>query len=117
MCSRLLDPPAHRAGLEAPGGDDRLDGTAMHNQGDDQRNQRRVGGLPKEGSPAPRTEGVPANRARVKLFAAVVNGNVALLGLTPCRTGRIRAELLVRIHRASPGWQTQEILRGSALLF
>src|SRR4051794_32083970 len=97
MGTGLGDPAAHGAGLEAPGGDNGFNRTAMGDQGENQRNERRIGVLAEEGRARAGREGLATDPTAVTLWALRVNGHVALVDLAPGRTGRIGAKLAVRI--------------------
>ena len=85
--------------VEAEGGDDRLDGTAMAEQGDHEGHQ--IDGLlePVERGIAGGGEGAAAGGASITPFLAAMDGDVAEAELAPCGAVGVVAELALRVHR------------------
>ena len=87
--------------VEPEGGDDRLDRTAVAEQGDHEGHQ--IGGLlePVERGVAGGGEGPAAGRASVAAFLAAMDADVAEAELAPCGAVGVVAELALRVHRCA----------------
>ena len=87
--------------VEPEGGDDRLDRTAMAEEGDHEGHQ--IDGLLEsvERSIAGGGEGATAGGASVTPFLAAMDGDVAEAELASCGAVGVVAELALRVHRCS----------------
>ena len=88
--------------IEAEGGDDGLDGTAVAEECDHEGHQ--IGGFlePVERGVMSGGEGSAASGASITLFLAAMNGDVAEAELAPCGAVEVVAELALRVHRHFP---------------
>ena len=88
--------------VEPEGGDDRLDRTAMAEQGDHEGHQ--IDGLLEsvERSIAGGGEGAAADGASITPFLAAMDGDVAEAELASCGAFEVVAELALRVHRHLP---------------
>ena len=85
--------------VEAEGGDDGLDGTAMTEECDDEGDQIDVVLEPVERGVASGVVGAAAGRASIAAMLAAVDGDVAEAELAACGAVGVVAELALRVHR------------------
>src|SRR3954451_3705386 len=88
--------------VEAEGGDDRLDGTAVAEECDHEGHQVDVRLEPVERGVAGGGEGGATGRASITEFLAAMDGDVAEAELASCGAVGVVAELGVRVHRWFP---------------
>src|SRR4051812_44395054 len=104
MLARLLLPSGDGPLIEAEGGDDGLQGTAMGEQGQHGGDHVVSDPLAVERGATGGGEGPSPGRTEITLLGATLHADVALSGQPPCGTVEVVAELALRVHR----WVSQD---------
>ena len=93
-----ISPPRHGSLIESKGVDNRLDRTAIREQGNHHHNELRWLAQPFHHGSTPGTKRVTAAATAIALPLAIMDANVALPDLASCRTRLVWAKLSGRVH-------------------